>query len=153
MTRSDLPHEARPVVVWFRDDQRLADNPALTHALDTGHPVVCVYVHDAAPKHGRAMGGAQRWWLHESLSKLDDALAAHGGSLILLRGNEHEAITGFASAIGAAMVVWNRRYAKAQTGTDASIKRDLIDRGIAVSTFNGHLLREPWTVTTREGLP
>ncbi|HDR8920073.1 TPA: deoxyribodipyrimidine photo-lyase [Burkholderia vietnamiensis] len=153
MTRSDLPHEARPVVVWFRDDQRLADNPALTHALDTGHPVVCVYVHDAAPKHGRAMGGAQRWWLHESLSKLDGALAAHSGSLILLRGNEHEAITGFASAIGAAMVVWNRRYAKAQTGTDASIKRDLIDRGIAVSTFNGHLLREPWTVTTREGLP
>nr|WP_260429055.1 MULTISPECIES: deoxyribodipyrimidine photo-lyase [unclassified Burkholderia] len=153
MTRSVLPHQSRPVVVWFRDDQRLGDNPALTHAVGTGHPVVCVYVHDPAPKSGRAMGGAQRWWLHESLSKLDDALSALGGSLIVLRGNAQEAITNFALAIQAARVVWNRRYSKAHTDIDASIKKSLSERGIVVSTFNGHLLREPWTVTTREGLP
>ncbi|WP_283093799.1 deoxyribodipyrimidine photo-lyase, partial [Burkholderia cenocepacia] len=42
---------------WFRDDQRLSDNPALSHAVSTGNPVVCVYVYDPAPKLGRAMGG------------------------------------------------------------------------------------------------
>ena len=33
----------RPIVVWFRDDQRLADNPALSHAAvrgTTGYPLV-----------------------------------------------------------------------------------------------------------------
>ncbi|ABX19512.1 DNA photolyase family protein [Burkholderia multivorans] len=153
MTSSELPYESRPVVVWFRDDQRLGDNPALCHAVASGHPVVCVYVHDPAPSIRRPMGGAQRWWLHESLGKLDDALSALGGSLIVLRGDEHEAIRDFAVGIGAAKVVWNRRYSKAHTGTDASIKQDLVGRGIAVSTFNGHLLHEPWTVLTREGLP
>ncbi|KWH14631.1 deoxyribodipyrimidine photolyase [Burkholderia territorii] len=153
MTSTELPYQRRPVVVWFRDDQRLGDNPALTHAVESGHPVVCVYLHDPAPKSGRPMGGAQRWWLHESLAKLDDALSALGGSLVVLRGDPQEAITNFAIAIQAAMVVWNRRYAKAHTEIDASIKKDLNGRGIDVSTFNGHLLREPWTVTTREGLP
>ncbi|WP_334031094.1 deoxyribodipyrimidine photo-lyase [Burkholderia orbicola] len=153
MTRSELPHESRPVIVWFRDDQRLSDNPALSHAVSTGHPVVCVYVYDPAPKLGRAMGGAQKWWLHESLKKLDDSLSALGGSLLVLRGNEHEAIRSLTVETQAAMVFWNRRYSKAQTEMDASIKKDLIGRGIDVSTFNGHLLQEPWTVATREGLP
>ncbi|VWC59494.1 deoxyribodipyrimidine photo-lyase type I [Burkholderia contaminans] len=153
MTRTELPYESRPVIVWFRDDQRLSDNPALSHAVSTGHPVVCVYVYDPAPKLGRAMGGAQKWWLHESLKKLDGSLSALGGSLLVLRGNEHEAIRSLAVETQAAMVFWNRRYSKAQTEMDASIKKDLIGRGIDVSTFNGHLLREPWTVATREGLP
>ncbi|WP_413144217.1 deoxyribodipyrimidine photo-lyase, partial [Burkholderia cepacia] len=153
MTSSELPYESRPVIVWFRDDQRLSDNPALSHAVSTGHPVVCVYVYDPAPTLGRPMGGAQKWWLHESLKKLDGSLSALGGSLLVLRGNEHEAIRHLAVETRAAMVCWNRRYSKAQTEMDASIKKDLIARGIDVSTFNGHLLREPWTVATREGLP
>ncbi|WP_283093800.1 deoxyribodipyrimidine photo-lyase, partial [Burkholderia cenocepacia] len=87
------------------------------------------------------------------MKKLDGSLSALGGSLLVLRGNEHEAIRSLAVETQAAMVFWNRRYSKAQTEMDASIKKDLIGRGIDVSTFNGHLLREPWTVATREGLP
>ena len=31
-----------PSLVWFRDDLRLADNPALTAALERGKPIVAV---------------------------------------------------------------------------------------------------------------
>ncbi|WP_019936596.1 deoxyribodipyrimidine photo-lyase [Bordetella sp. FB-8] len=142
-----------PVVVWFRDDQRLTDHPALEHAVATGLPVVCVYVHDPQPRGTRLPGAAVRWWLHESLRELDAVLTAMGGELVLLRGSEREVIEAFATNIGAAAVCWNRRYSPAQRETDAAIKSALKARGIAVSTFNGHLLREPWTVMTREEQP
>ena len=153
MPESRLPHDRRPVVVWFRDDQRLADNPALTHGASSGHPVVCVFVYDETPKEGRSLGGAARWWLHESLRELDRGLQALGGGLFLLHGSEQEAIDTFASAIDAVEVCWNRRYSVAQRDTDTAIKSALKAKGIAVSSFNGHLLREPWTVLTREGKP
>jgi deoxyribodipyrimidine photo-lyase len=33
-----------PSIVWFRDDLRLADNPALHAAVDRGEPIICLYV-------------------------------------------------------------------------------------------------------------
>ena len=39
---------AVPRIVWFRDDLRLSDHPALHAAADTGAPVICVYVFDEA---------------------------------------------------------------------------------------------------------
>lgn len=149
-----MPHPSQPpVIVWFRDDQRLADHPALDHAVASGHPVVCVYVYDPEPRNARALGGAARWWLHESLRELDAALAVRGGGLTILRGPEQQVIEAFAAQIGAARVCWNRRYSAAQRETDAAIKSALKARGVEVLTFNGHLLREPWTVTTRGGQP
>ncbi|SMG00756.1 cryptochrome/photolyase family protein [Burkholderia singularis] len=148
------PHRPLPpVVVWFRDDLRVADNPALAHAAASGHPVVCVYVYDPQPRNIRPPGAAARWWLHESLRELDVSLAAMGGQLTVLRGPEQQTIEAFAVKIGAIKVCWNRRYSAAQRETDAAIKSALKERGMAVLTFNGHLLREPWTVATQDARP
>ena len=37
---------SRPVIIWFRDDLRLADNPALSAAAASGRPLLSVFVHD-----------------------------------------------------------------------------------------------------------
>ena len=65
---------ARPCIVWFRDDLRLADHPALHAASKTGTPVVCLYVLDEKsrvlkPPEARPLGGAARWWLAQSLQR------------------------------------------------------------------------------------
>ena len=57
-----------PVLVWFRDDLRLTDNPALAEAAATGAPIVPVYILEDG------MGGACRWWLHHSLARLAERL-------------------------------------------------------------------------------
>ncbi|MGB5078413.1 MAG: deoxyribodipyrimidine photo-lyase, partial [Sphingorhabdus sp.] len=52
-----------PVIIWFRRDLRLADQPALAAAVANGTPVIPVFIlDDETPKH-RRMGGASRWWL------------------------------------------------------------------------------------------
>lgn len=41
-----------PIIVWFRQDLRLADNPALNAAAESGAPVVPVHVLDDAGAGG-----------------------------------------------------------------------------------------------------
>lgn len=68
----------RPVIVWFRDDLRLADNPALSAAAASGRPLLSVFVHDEEIEGLRPLGGAALWWLHGALDALSDGLAARG---------------------------------------------------------------------------
>ena len=65
-----------PVLFWFRDDLRLADNPGLAAAHATGKPVVTVYVLDEDSREARPPGGATRWWLDKSLRALAERIVA-----------------------------------------------------------------------------
>ena len=59
-----------PAIVWFRDDLRLSDNPALAAAAESGAPLVGLYVLDDAAMGEWRLGAASRWWLHYSLASL-----------------------------------------------------------------------------------
>ncbi|MDP9087099.1 MAG: deoxyribodipyrimidine photo-lyase, partial [Pseudomonadota bacterium] len=50
-------------LVWFRQDLRLADQPALAAAAEAG-PVTALYVLDDDAPGELRIGEAQRWWLH-----------------------------------------------------------------------------------------
>ena len=73
-------------IVWFRNDLRLADNPALIAGLGSGRAVVPLYVLDEETEGVRPPGAASRWWLHHSLQALDASLRALGSRLIVRRG-------------------------------------------------------------------
>ena len=51
-----------PLIVWFRQDLRLADNPALSAAVATGAPIVPVHILDDEGAGAWRRGGASRWW-------------------------------------------------------------------------------------------
>jgi deoxyribodipyrimidine photo-lyase len=142
-----------PVIMWFRTDLRLADNPALAFASRSGRPVIAIYIHDPQPKGLRPTGGASRWWLAGSLEALDGALKAKGGRLSLVGGTPAEVLQAVVRATGAAAVVWNRRYGKAEQGEDAAIKAALKLAGVHAQSFNSHLLHEPWEVKGKSGGP
>lgn len=142
-----------PAIMWFRDDLRVADNPALRAATAADRPVLCIYVFDDGNTASRPLGGAARWWLHGALEALSEALAARGGRLDILRGAADEIVERLAVESGAQGVFWNRRYAAGDRETDSRVKAALKARGIAAESFNGALLREPWDVTTRAGGP
>ena len=74
------------VVLWFRQDLRLADNPALSYAATLGLPVIPVFVLAPDDEEGEwPLGGASRYWLHHSLKSLDRSLRATFGSRLILR--------------------------------------------------------------------
>jgi len=142
-----------PAIVWFRDDLRLADQPALAQAAASGLPLICVWIHDPHASGERPEGGAACWWRHESLRALEAALAARGGRLLLLQGDEATTLDALVTETGAQAVYWNRRYGAAQREVDRALKASLRERGVSVESFSGQLLNEPWTVLNQSGEP
>jgi deoxyribodipyrimidine photo-lyase len=138
------------VIVWFRNDLRISDNPALQAAVTTGLPILALYVLDTTDGI-RPMGTAQRWWLDGSLRSLDRDLAQIGLRLTLKRGIAANVIRELAD--GAHSVFWNRRYDPAERERDTALKADLAASGVNAKSFNGALLVEPWVLKTGSGKP
>jgi deoxyribodipyrimidine photo-lyase len=138
-------------IVWFRNDLRLSDNPALIKALEAGRAVVPVFVLDEETEGFRRRGAASRWWLHHSLHALDASLRRLGSRLLLRRGPAVKVLTGLAAECDAEAVFWNRVYDQASRERDAGLKKSLSGQGVAVESFKANLLFEPWEVTTQNG--
>ena len=145
-----LPTDA-PLIVWFRKDLRLADNPALNAAVESGRPLVALYILDET--QAWAPGGASRWWLHHALKSLQADLAKRGLTLVLRRGSPAKVLPAVLRACAAAGVVWNRSYEPAVIGRDTAIKADVQKLGLRAESFNGALLFEPWEMKTQAGQP
>ena len=143
--------DARPALVLFRNDLRIADNGALAAAANLGRPVLAAFVHDEESEGVRPAGGASGWWLHHSLSALASRLEALGARLILRRGRMQQAVDGLIAESGADSVFWNRRYDPGGVIADTAMKQNLRERGIGAESFDGHLLHEPSRLTTGAG--
>jgi len=143
----------RPAIVWFRDDLRVADHPALYHAASTGCPVHCVYVLDDTNEEIRQLGAAQKWFLHQGLLELGKSLSAIGGRLDIYRGDTEQVITSLAQEIGAMGVYWNRRHGTAEIAQDRITKSRLAESSIEARSFQGNLLHEPYSLKTSNGGP
>ncbi len=143
---------AAPILVWFRRDLRLADNPALTFAAETGRPILPVYIHETDTNQ-RPDGGAAKWWLHHSLHALKETLASRGLALCLRRGPAGETLSDLIAETGAESIVWNRRYDAAGIEADTALKTRFSEAGLIVRSFKAHLLVEPWDMKTKSGGP
>ena len=154
-----------PSIVWFRDDLRVADHPALHAAAERGEPIVCVYVFDEQTDYTdtevfsegspgiRPLGGASKWWLHLSLEALASELDDRGLALTLRSGPAARVITELRNETNAGAVYWNRRYGLSERELDAHIKSGLKDSGVEARSFQANLLFEPWTLQTGQGQP
>jgi deoxyribodipyrimidine photo-lyase len=143
----------RPIaIMWFRNDLRLADNPALVKAVTWANEndgmVLPVFILD--PVIDSQLGGATRWWLERSLG----ALAKSLGSLSALRlfiGDAGKIIENLIDAHDIRAVFWNRLYDKPSTDRDTDLKAAILDRGLICESFKANLLFEPWEIKTGGG--
>jgi deoxyribodipyrimidine photo-lyase len=135
--------------MWFRQDLRLADNPALISACERGE-IIPIYILDDAAADDWKMGGASRWWLHHALEHLSTSL---GGKLQIYKDDALAVLNELANKTGARAIVWNRCYEPWRIARDAVIKKALKGFGLDVQSFNGSLLWEPWQVLKKDETP
>ena len=138
---------------WLRRDLRLHDNPALQAAIEAAEGVVPVFIWSPDEDGDWPPGGAQRWWLHQSLDRIGHALSKRGSRLILRRGESLEELKALLRETGADAVYWNRLYEPRAVERDTAIKQALREQGLEVESFNGGLLFEPWSQSTQKGDP
>jgi deoxyribodipyrimidine photo-lyase len=140
-------------LVWFRQDLRLADNPALQAAVASGAHIVPVYVWSPDEEGGWAPGAASRWWLHQSLQSLNTSLRERGSQLILRQGPALQTLLQLARETGSSTLYFNRRYEPAAVAVENLLCDALPAAGVAVHSSQSALLREPWELRTGSGGP
>jgi deoxyribodipyrimidine photo-lyase len=137
------------VLHWFRQDLRLADNPALSAAAKAGR-VMPIYILDDKNAGDYAMGAASRWWLHHSLESLNASL---DGALSVFSGDATKLLAELCQKHSIKAVYWNRCYEPWRIARDTRIKEKLKAANIETHSFNGSLLWEPWEIKKGDGTP
>lgn len=105
-----------PVIYWFRNDLRLHDNPSLQKAIDTGRPVIPVYVIDDVwfrqhPLGFERTGKYRQQFLFETLTDLNHSLEKAGNRLWVFTGNTVKILSGLYHSFKAERVFAQGEYA------------------------------------------
>ena len=137
-----------PVILWFRRDLRLADQPMLAEAVALGHPVLPLFVLDSETE---AVGAAPKWRLGLSLADFGRRLEGIGSRLILRRGAAVEVIGQLIAQTSAVGVLWSRSHDPATKARDTAVKAMVKARGGFARSIPGFLLHDPIEVVTGQG--
>ena len=142
-----------PVIVWFRQDLRLGDNPALRAAAAKrarpSSPCLSWMTRlrangvGAAPRAGGCIIRWPPWINRSSLKRPPDIAAGHACRIIKALAKETKAQA----------VVWNRCYEPFALERDRRLADELGKMGAMVKTFNAAMLHEPGRSGTRAASP
>lgn len=137
----------QPAILWFRRNLRLSDNAALLAAVESGRPIIPLYVNDSQDR-----GGACSWWLHHSLISLDRDLRKLGSSLAIRSGEPKQVLAKLSEQTGARALYYARRLEPDSRRQEQEIAASLADR-LEIETFGDSYLHAPETVLTQAGTP
>ncbi|MFZ1574295.1 MAG: deoxyribodipyrimidine photo-lyase, partial [Chromatiaceae bacterium] len=143
---------APPVILWYRDDLRLADHAPLRAAVASGAPLIPLFILDETTPGKWRPGAASRWWLHHSLAALAADLAGLGSRLVIWRGDSLEVITTLARQCQARALYFHHGHEFVQADLEERLWREL-GESLEIRRFRGRLLQEPEQVRTGAGEP
>ncbi|XP_029288796.1 LOW QUALITY PROTEIN: uncharacterized protein LOC115009143 [Cottoperca gobio] len=147
------PSAPPPVLLWFRRDLRLGDNPALTGSLEVGAPVIPVFIWSPEEEEGPgitvAMGGACKYWLHQALSCFSSSLERIGSNLVLLKanGSSLRSLKELVKETGTRTVLANALYEPWLKERDDAVVSALQKDGVECRMFHSYCLRDPYSVS------
>jgi deoxyribodipyrimidine photo-lyase len=138
---------SQTVIMWFRQDLRLADHPALTAAAAAGTVIPLYILDDETPGDWR-WGGASRWWLHHSLAALGRDVP-----LVYRRGAADRVLAEVLKETGAKAAYFTRGYAPWEGALEGRVKALCEAAGAGCHRYGGFLLHEPEAIRNGSGEP
>ena len=144
---------SKRILLWFRQDLRISDHPALHSALSNSASVLPLYIYDESQGGEWALGGASAWWLHHSLHALDGKIMQSGGRLLLRRGDTASVLKEICETYSIDTIHCSRRYEPWAALQEVELYQTLAGSGLTLKRFPGSLLHEPGSVLTQGGTP
>ncbi len=139
-----------PVIHWFRRDLRLTDNAALQSALNTGAPVIPLFIFDPAVLESPSYGAPRMAFMWRALRSLDAGLQQRGSRLLVRQGEPAVVLREVIEQTGASALYYNRDYTPYARRRDAAIAGGL---SIPVHDFDDVILLPPGSVMKADGDP
>ncbi|MFC6669167.1 deoxyribodipyrimidine photo-lyase [Marinobacterium aestuariivivens] len=144
-------------IVWFRNDLRLADNPALTAACASGDPVVAVVVRTPQQWQEHLDAPVKLAFWHDALARLRVGLQALNIPLRVLEVPRFDdcapALLTLCRTLATGALRFNYEYPLNERRRDRQVKRVLRQAGIRVEGFHGDLILPPGVVLNGKGEP
>lgn len=137
----------KPIIVWFRNDLRICDHPALFKAAKSSAKIIPIFIYDASAMSEWDYGAAQKYWLHHSLIALKKDLP----NLVLRRGNTMVNLLEIAKKYGAQSIYTLRNYEPWAAGLERDLNEICYEEGIEFKRFAGNLLIEPEKLKNKSG--
>jgi deoxyribodipyrimidine photo-lyase len=138
-----------PTIVWFRNDLRLTDNPALNAAAANGD-IIPIFIYDVDAMD-RDYGSAQKWWLYNALSALKLDFKQKNIDFLIKKGDTGSILNDLIEKVGAKGIFWNRSYEKWSIDRDSKLKSSFKDKNLCVESFKANVLFEPWEIKNGTG--
>lgn len=141
-------------IMWFRRDLRLTDNAALYHALQSGNPLLPIFVFDVTILNKLENKADRRvQFIHDALQQMQAQLAAMGSSLQVFHGTPAEAFTQLVQQYKIEQVFTNHDYEPYAAERDGAIAQLLQASGASLHTYKDQVIFEKLEVTKDDGKP
>ena len=141
-------------IFWFRRDLRLQDNAGLFQALQSGYPVVPVFIFDRSILDALEDKDDRRVeFIHQSLSAMQDELTALGSSLDVRYGTPRQVYEELLKDYEVKAVYTNHDYEPYAIQRDQYIGQWLQQQGCVFHTFKDQVLLEKNEVLKDDGKP
>ncbi|WP_223670618.1 cryptochrome/photolyase family protein [Kangiella shandongensis] len=143
-------------IVWFRQDLRVGDNPALFHAAEKGS-VVGIYVEATEQRKKHHDSAAKIGFTYDSLIELRSELNNLNIPLHIVKATTYDdqidKLKEWTAKLSAASVYFNNEYPLNEKNRDNKAEVTLTECGINFERFNGDLAVEPGTIKNKQGKP
>lgn len=143
-------------LVWFRNDLRVADNPALHHAMASGEAIAVFCV---CNRQWRAhdVGDNRFAFLLDCVHRLAHDLKSLGVPVRLITepwfAGVPRRLVNLARSLKADALTFNEEFPLNERHRDAAVSQTCADAGIEVTTHHAGALLPPGTVLTAQGKP
>ena len=139
---------------WFRRDLRLFDNAALYAALDSGLPVLSVFVFDTLILEKLpSRKDARLQFIYRELESLKRELETMGTTLLFYHGTPLEAFDYFTGIYSVHALFCNRDYEPFALERDNRVKKMLLGKGISFHSFKDQVIFEKEDILKDDGSP
>ncbi|AFU98292.2 deoxyribodipyrimidine photo-lyase [Simiduia agarivorans] len=157
MSRAKHPNQ----LIWFRNDLRVTDHPALTAACQSamaeGGRVHAVFVCTTQQWQRHDWGVNKRDFVYRSVLALGQQLRELGITLHVLQvplfSQCAEAVVKLALELGAGKVVWHREVGWDERQRDLAVRKRCTQENLATEVLDDRLLVPPESVLTGGGTP
>jgi deoxyribodipyrimidine photo-lyase len=147
--------EKSPVnIFWFRRDLRLADNTGLFHALQSGLPVLPIFIFDREildqleDKDDRRVE-----FIHLALLEMQKKLSELGSGMHIYQGRPLDVFTEIIETYAVTSVFTNHDYEPYAISRDNTINELLQANGASLHTFKDQVIFERSEVVKDDGKP
>lgn len=141
-------------IFWFRRDLRIKDNAGLHYALESGFPVVPIFIFDTDILENLDDKGDRRVdYIHQALENINSELRKYKSRLRTFHGKPFEILMSLSEEFDIQGVFCNRDYEPQAIQRDKELYEYFQDKNVPFKAFKDQVIFDKNEIVKKDGLP